>query len=58
MNKKTYSLFFFFFFSSSRATSARGPRDEKKEREKETFAKDVFFKCEETSFFCLEKKKK
>ena len=60
MNKKTYSLFF-FFFSSSRATSARGPRDEKKEIERERkklLPKDVCFKCEETSFFCLEKKKK
>jgi len=60
--KKTSSLFFFFFFSSSsRATSARGPRDEKKEIERERkklLPKDVCFKCEETSFFCLEKKKK
>jgi len=30
----------------------------RKRERKETFAKDVFFKCEETSFFCLEKKKK
>lgn len=54
-------LYLLFFFFSSRATSARGPRDEKKEIERERkklLPKDVCFKCEETSFFCLEKKKK
>ena len=36
-------LYLLFFFFSSRATSARGPRDEKRERETEKLLpKDVF----------------
>ena len=54
--KKTSSLFFVF---SSRATSARAVPEINRERERETFAKDVCVFCvKKRLFFGLEKRKR